>query len=140
MEIRSLEDIKRELANCEKLYYAGICILKENRILKKVLADLSKISLEIVYFFTKDKKFKDNKEKVSFFIKNHLSKNFSKEEIKDFVEILKFYRMHKESSLEFVRNEKLIIYFGGRYETISKEKIVNGIILIKNIIKFLSGE
>ncbi|MEM4182079.1 MAG: hypothetical protein QXX68_02935 [Candidatus Pacearchaeota archaeon] len=138
--MENIEEIKKEILACERLYYFGVCILKETRILKKILADLSKISLKIVYTLTKEKEIKDEKSRINFFIKNFAIKFFSKDEINVFLNLIKFYKMHEKSSLEFVRKEKLIVYYNGKYETITKESIVNGINTLKLLVKKISGK
>ncbi len=132
--IKNLEELKKELSSSERLYYFGVCILKENRILKKILCDLSKLSWKIVNSFVIPEKFNSEKKKVEFFIKNFLINFLTKEEIKSFTECLKFYKLHNESSLEFVRKERVILYYNGKYEIITKEKIIEKLNIIKKII------
>ncbi|MEM4605836.1 MAG: hypothetical protein QW103_02265 [Candidatus Pacearchaeota archaeon] len=140
MKIEKIKELENELLNCERLYYFGVCILKETRILKKVLINLSDISLNLVNFYSEIKDYKNENKKIKFFVENFALKNIRKEDLKVFIEIFKFHKMHEKSSLEFIRGDNLIIYYNGKYERISKEKIIKSFKIIKFLIKKLSEE
>lgn len=122
-----LEEAKKEMLSAERLYFIGISVLKDSRILIKILNELLKASFHLIEAHLKfeKKNFKDKIDGVIYFLRKIAPKYLTDEEKKDFTNLLKFSKMQKETPLEFVRKERLIIYYNGKYEAITKDKILN---------------
>ncbi|MEM4330544.1 MAG: hypothetical protein QW273_00885 [Candidatus Pacearchaeota archaeon] len=134
-----IEEARKHLINCERLYYIGMSILKETKILIKVLEELSLSANKCVsaYSKLKEKSFSNKSEELKFFIKSHAKNFLSSEEMREFIQIFNFIFKHRETPLEFVRKERLIFYNNGKYEVITKEKVGVYLRILKKIITSL---
>ena len=67
--------------------------------------------------------YKDSSRNFQLFVEKIAPRYLKKEDIEAMISIIELAKKHQESSLEFVRKEKFVIFMGGSYETITIELI-----------------
>ena len=125
-----LNEAKTHFRNANHLAYVSMTLLKENRLLIKILLDLHKSTVSLIKTYleyeSKTKKLtlsRDPHKNLSTFIEQIAPNYLKKEQIDNLLKILKLARQHKDSPLEFVKKDKFVIFNNGNYEIISAESI-----------------
>lgn len=126
----SLKNAKQHFEIADHMAYVSFVILKENRLLVKILNELYLSSTHLIKAMLKYEadrgkiklytdsiiNFKTFKERVS-------DKYLTREELKNLLMILQLERQHKDSPMEFVRKNTFVIMIEDRYETLTIEKV-----------------
>lgn len=138
---QELAESKKYILAYERLFYVGISILKDNRILIKVINELARSTLHIIRAYLKyESSFgrirlgKDLSSNIKTFIEIIAPKYLSKDEVSKVINLLVLAKLHKSTPLEFIRNERLVVYYNGKYEVFSKERVVECSRVIKLLI------
>ena len=125
-----LEESKLNLKNANHLAYVTIVLLKEKRLLVKILMDLHKSAVSIIkaYLhyeasFGRVRITSDPIKNLNIFLVKIAPRYLKENEIESLLKILKTTRQHKDAPLEFVRREKLVIFNDGKYEFLTSEII-----------------
>ncbi|VVB79676.1 Uncharacterised protein [uncultured archaeon] len=125
-----INESKTYFKNANHLAYVSLTLLKENRLLIKILLDLHKSAVSLIkayleYSAKTDKiaLSKDPHKNLTIFIEKIAPNYLKKEQIDDLVRILKLARQHKDAPLEFVKRDKFVIFNNGNYEIITAESI-----------------
>jgi len=145
MEIDEILDkAEHALRTADHMVYITYPLIKENRLLKKVIEQLYEISdmiinavLQYEYTYKRIHLYKDKKQNFETF-KNKCAKNFGimQEEIEGLAELLELMEKHIKSSSEFSRKDKLVIMSNGlKTESIGLDKLKNYLNLLKKIIQ-----
>ncbi len=126
-----LGEAKKGLLACERLFYVGLTILKDNRILAKMIRELARVLIKTINAYIGYYKFQgllkrelDFSDKLEIFFKKIAPKYICSEDKDRLLKILLVAKVHKSSELEFVREERLVMYYQGRYESIGREKVL----------------
>lgn len=134
---KSKEDFKR----ANHLAYVTLTLLKENRLLVKILVDLHSSLTNLIkafLYYEKERRLVrlSNKpiENLNTFLQKIAPKYLEKAEIKLIIRILKIARVHKDAPLEFVRKEKFVMFNEGRVETLTSDVIKTYITQVSKII------
>lgn len=124
--------------------YVSFPLIKDKKILLKIIIELKKaIAYEInailqyEYLFKHIKLYKDPRDNFNTFL-NHSAKRFAitPQEIKLIQELIDINEIYKQSTMEFTKDEKLIILTGDlTKKVISVQKIKEFILLSKTILK-----
>lgn len=137
---------KKEFKNASHMAYITASILKENRILIKILLNLYNSCMYLIKAFllyenslNKIPLHKDSTKNFQLFVEKIAPKYIKKEDIESIINILELAKKHQESSLEFVRKEKFVIFMGGSYETVTIELIRKFISSLSRIITAFPG-
>ena len=137
---------KKEFKNASHMAYITASILKENRILIKILLNLYNscmylIKAFLIYESTNNKTplYKDSAKNFQLFVEKIAPKYIKKEDLEAMINIIELAKKHQESSCEFVKREKFIIFMGGSYETITIELIRKFISSLSRIITTFPG-
>ena len=141
--ILSLEKAKQQLQTADHLTYITFPIVKENKLLLKILEQIynSIISainaiLQYEYAYKRIQLYKDAKENFATFKKISPKYKISEEQIKTIIEILTLAEKHKKSPFEFVKKDKIVIMSEGmKTDTLSVDKIKVYITETKDILK-----
>ncbi len=142
-----LVEAKKSLLACERLLYVGLTVLKDNRILARTVRELARAAIGTIkayvgYFAEKNEKVPNSNfsENLKIFLKKIAPKYISPEDIENIIKLLTTAKIHKGSSMEFVRREQLVMYYNGKYETINKEKVFEYSKAIKRLINSFPAE
>ncbi len=138
----SLEKAKKGIQTADHLTYMTYNIVKEQRLLLKILEDL-KISLinlinsalQYEYYYKRIRLWKEAKENFNTFKKICPWYNITKEEIDKLIEIIILFEKHKKSPFEFVKNNKVVIMSEDlKTETLTLEKVKEYLKISKGIL------
>jgi hypothetical protein len=125
-----LESAKEHFKIADHMAYVSLSILKENRMLIKILSklaestrDLIKAFLYFEYYFKKIKLYRDPQMNLKTFIEKIAPAYLAKEDLENLVKILKIEKKHKEAPVEFVKKDTFVILLGEKYETLTVESV-----------------
>ncbi len=141
-----LNEAKKRLLACERLLYVGITILKDNRILARTIGELAKATLNTIKAYLKYESqmnksiWTGSNNSILSFFKKIAPKYISLEDREVLAKILSIAKIHKVSSMEFVRNERLVMQFNGKYEVVAKENIMEYSKVVSRLIKAFPAE
>lgn len=112
----SLEKAKKNLQMADHLTYMTFPLVKENRLLLKVLDELylsvfNTINsiLQYEYTYKRIQIYKDPRENFRTFKKLAEKYNIKEEQLNKLIEILNIGEKHKKSPFEFIKNNKIVI-------------------------------
>lgn len=139
-----LEESEKIVRAVDHMTYVTFPLIKEKKLLIKIIVELKKAIiycinsiLQYEHIQNKIKLQKDTKSNFQIFL-HQSSKRFdiSREEIEKIIEVLEIVESHNQSSMEFVKENKIIFLSENMQQsTLTLEKIKNFIITIKIIIK-----
>ena len=140
----NLEDAIRMIKTADHLIYLSFPLLHDKRILLKSVSGI-KEALNICinsilrqeYLTKKIRLYKDPKKNFKIF-KDSCSKKYqiTEQEIKQIIEIFEIVNHYKTSSMEFMKNEKVVILSSNMEKReITLENAKNFLFLTKNILK-----
>jgi len=129
--ITSLEKAKKNLQMADHLTYMTFPLVKENKLLLKVLDELylsvfNTINsiLQYEYLYKRIQLYKDPRENFRTFRKIAARYNIKEEQLNKLIEILSIGEKHKKSPFEFIKNNKIVIMSDNlKTETLTIEKI-----------------
>jgi len=139
----SLEKAKKSLEIADHLTYMTFPIVKENRLLLKVLDELylSIINainaiLQYEYLYKRVQIYQDAKENFRSFQRIAVRYNINQEQLNKIIEILNLAEKHKKSPFEFSKDGKIVIMSDNlRIETINIDKIKGFILETKDFLR-----
>ncbi len=125
-----LEEAKKHFKIADHLAYVTFTLLKENRLIIKILSELSvsascliKAFLYYEYAFKRIKISGDAQKNLRTFISDVALKYMSGEDLKNIIYILEVNKKHIDSHIEFVRKDKFVILLGDKYETLDIQRV-----------------
>jgi len=139
----NLNQAIRNLKIADHMTYVTFPLINEQRLLLKIFDEIYKSIINCInailnyeYLYKKIRLYRDNNNNLQTFI-NKCSKNYSltNEQIKRIKEILEMNRKHKQSAMEFVRKDKIIILSDNlRTETLDIQIIKKYLLLAKELL------
>ncbi len=144
--ISSLELAKKELQRADHFTYVTLPVVKDNRLLLRVLEGISNSILNainaVLQFEYLNKRiliYNNARDNFNTFRNLAGRYNISQEQITKISEILNLGEKHKKSPLEFVKSGKIVIISDDlRTETLTLEKIKLFLVEAKDIIRKIS--
>jgi len=141
--LESLEKAKYELMTADHFAYVSLPLIKDNRLMLKILEQLSKSILNLVnsilqfeYINKKIEIYNNPQDNFSLFLNICSKYTISLDEKEKIIELLKLAEEHKKSAMEFVKSNKIVIMASdSRTNILSIEKIKEYILVIKSLIK-----
>ena len=141
--ILSLEKARQELETADHLAYMTYPLIKENRLLLKILEKLYLSVLNAInailqyeYMYKRITLYKDAKINLDTFKRVALRYHLNEEQLKKLMEIISLGEKHKKSPFEFAKNDKIVIMSDNMAtETITIEKIKGFIIESKDFLR-----
>lgn len=137
------EKSKQHFKIADHMAYVSMTILKDNRLMIKILSELSESVKALIlallhYYHSKNliKLYKDPVMNLKTFKEKIGIKYLTNSELNTISSILDIQAKHKESELEFVKRDKFVIFLGSRYETLTIEKLKEFLSLVR---KFISN-
>jgi hypothetical protein len=137
----NIEESKKFLAKAQRLSHFSVEILKENRSIIKVVSELHKSTIHLIKAFLDFERINNNlkisnepKKDIMLFFNKIAPKYFDEEESGVMLELLKLAKNHKESHLEFVKQEKFIIFSPENCKVLTKNHLNSMIVLLSSAI------
>ena len=139
-----LELAKKHFKVADHMAYVTFTLLKENRLMIKVLVELSEAVNHLIrsfihyeYAFKRITLYKDPRMNLKTFIGKIAPRYLEKDEIKTLIKILDINKKHKQAPVEFVKKDKFVILLGDEYVTLTIDKIKEYIYSVrKSLSKF----
>jgi hypothetical protein len=138
--IQSLYSSARHLKAAEYLLGVTLKLMEDNRVLGKCLTEMQKSTTEIIdavlYLESNPKDIlpSGKEERAEFFFNKGARKFLENKEIEELKKILVFAKRHKESHLEFVRGEKLVLFGSKECKILTEKGLKDSIKILKQII------
>lgn len=131
-----IEESKKFLAKAERLSSFSIDLLKENRSIAKVLFELHKAVIHLIKAFLdlKQIKLSEPKKDIMLFFEKIAPKYLNKSQTETLLQILTLTKKHKDARLEFVKNEKFVIFSEKDCKVITKSNLNTMILATKESI------
>jgi len=112
----NLKEAIKSLQIADHITYVTLPLVNEQRLLLKIFDGIYKSIINCInailnyeYLYKKVHLYLDNEENIKTFIKTSRNYNISNEQIKKILEILELNKKHKQSAMEFVKRERIII-------------------------------
>jgi len=139
----SLEKAKKSLQIADHLTYMTFPIVKENKLLLKVIEELYlaiinaiNAILQYEYTYKRIQIYKDAKENFRTFQRVALRYSINQEQLSKITEILTLAEKHKKSPFEFSKNDKIVIMSdNSRIDTLNIDKIKAFILETKDFLR-----
>ncbi len=140
----SLETAARTIKTADHMAYITFPLLKDKRLLIKILTEIYLAVLNIVnavlqyeYYYKRIALYKDARMNFNTFAEKCSPRyQISQEDVKRILDIFTIVEKHKQSPMEFVRREKFVIMSEDmQAESISIERLKEYLILTKGLLK-----
>ncbi len=139
----SLEKAKKSLETADHLTYITLPIVKENRLLLKVLDEIYfsiyntiNAILQYEYTYKRIQMYKDPRDNFETFKRIASKYNISQEQLNKIIEMLGLGERHKKSPFEFAKNDKIVIMSDNlKTETLTLEKIKSYLLESKDFLR-----
>jgi Iap family predicted aminopeptidase len=139
----NLNDAIKSLQIADHMTYVTLPIINEQRLLIKIFDEIYKSIINCInailnyeYLYKRIHIYKDNGDNIRTFA-NKCARNYSltNEQIKKILEILELNRKHKQSAMEFVKQNKIIILSDNlRTQSMDIQKIKEYLLLAKELL------
>ena len=142
--LENIESAERSLKTVDHMVYITFPLIKDKRILLKVLKEIKtiltnciKAILQYEYLYKRIKLYQNPESNFKTFIEKCSQRyKINDEEIKIMLELFDYVEKHNESPFEFVKGEKIIILSENLNQKIlTLEKIKSFLFLAKNILR-----
>jgi hypothetical protein len=142
----SLKKAKQHFDIADHMAYVSFVILKENRLMIKIINEmyssvicLIKAMLDYEFENKRIRIYHDSALNFKTFRERVGNMYLAKKEMELILIIINLEKQHKQSEMEFVKNEKFVIMNGERYETLTIEKIKGLLSILRGIMNKVSG-
>ena len=142
--LESIDEASRIIRTASHLTYVTFPLVKEKRLLLKILVEVKKAitkcinsMLQFDYLYKRVGLTTDSEKNIQTFITKTATRfNINREEIKQVLELFSIIEKHNKSSMEFVKDEKIVILNGNSQTTIiTIERTKEFISLAENLLK-----
>ena len=142
--IEYLAEAERIIKTADHLIYMTFPLVKDKKLLLKILSETKIVItncinsiLQYEYLYKRIKLYKDPKTNFRIFREKCAPRyKIAKEEIEMIIELFEIVENHKQSSFEFVKNEKIIILSENlEQKSLTIDKIKEFLLLAKNILR-----
>ncbi len=106
----------KSLKIADHMAYITYPLVTEHRLILKIFDEIYNSVINCIntilnyeYLYKRIHIYKDNQDNLRTFVKCAKRYDLNNEQIKKILEILALYKKHKESAMEFVKNEKVVI-------------------------------
>jgi hypothetical protein len=137
----NLAKAKYHFKIAENMTYITFSLLKENRLIIKILNELYESSnylitslLQYEYSLKKIKLSKDPLLNLEIFQTKVAPKYFAQEDSTKLIKIFELNKKHRQSPVEFVRKDKFVMLLGDRYETLTILEIKEFLSVLKKML------
>jgi len=137
----NLAKAKYHFKIAENMTYITFSLLKENRLIIKILNELYESSnylitalLQYEYSLKRINLYKDPLSNLKVFQDKVAPKYFNAEDSRKLVRIFELQKKHKLSPVEFVRRDKFVMLLGDKYETLTILEIKEFLSILKKLL------
>ena len=136
----NLENAKQYFKTAEHMTYVSMQILKDTRLLIKILEQMHKslmFMIKSLLQFEHNKGlylYKNSELNFNIFKQKIAPKYLRQQDIENILEIINLKQAHSLSLSEFVKNDKFVLFLGDNYEVLTLEKIKSLLISLKKLI------
>jgi len=139
-----IQEAERELKTIDHLVYVTFPLIKDKRLLLKILQELKGVIthcitaiLQYEYLYKRVNLYPDSKENFKTFTEKCAPRyDINKNDLQLIFELFDFVEMHKQSPFEFIKDGKVVILSeNSKPTTLTIEKTKEFLILSKEIIK-----
>jgi hypothetical protein len=146
--IESIESAQKSLQIADHMTYITFPIVKEKRLLLKILSNLNTTLLNTInsvlqyeYYYKRISIYNNARDNFNTFKTLAPKYNINPEQLKKIIDILTLAEKHRKSPFEFVKNDKIIIMSEGmQTDTLTLEKIKNFLIEAKDILRKVNAK
>ncbi len=138
----SLKNAKQLLQTADHLTYTTYNIVKDNKILLKILEDVHKSVkltinsiLQYEYLHKNIEIYKKPKENFKSFKNLSEKYNIGQNQLETVIKILEIGKKHEESPFEFGKNDKMVIMTGDKTDTLTIEKMKKYLLEAKDLVR-----
>ena len=136
-----LEEAKRHFKIADHMFYVTLIILKDNKLVIKILSELNLAAENLVksmlYFENFNKRikiYKDPEMNLKVFRENVAKKYITLFELENIMKIIEIDRKRRDAQMEFTRRNKFVFLSGNKYEIVDLDKIKEIISLMRSAI------
>lgn len=139
----NLNQAIKALQIADHMTYVTFPLVNEQRLLLKIFDEIYKSIINSInailnyeYLYKRIQLYTDNKENIRTFV-NKCAKtyNLNNEQIKKILEIIDLNKKHKQSAMEFVKKEKIVILLDSlKTQTLDIRKIKEYLLLAKELL------
>ncbi len=141
--IQNLAQAQKSLQIADHMTYITYPLVKEKRLLLKVLSELSAAILSSInailqyeYYWKRIQIYNDARANFETFKRISKRYDLGEEQVRKLIEILELAERHKKSSFEFVKNEKIVIMSDNLAPSyVTLEKVKEFLIYAKDFLK-----
>lgn len=142
--LKNLEESQKTIKVCDHLVYVSYSLIKDKKILLKVVEELKKAilcgisaSLQYEYLYNRINLVDNSKKNLETFIAKLAPKySINPKDVKKTIELLELVEKHKKSAMEFQKDSKVIILSKNlSIESLSLEKTKEFLESGKNILR-----
>lgn len=142
--LEHLQEAEKTIQYVDHMLYITFPLIKDKRLLIRILTEIKSAIVNCInailqyeYINERITLYKSAKENFEIFIKRcTINYKITKEEISSIFELFEIIEKYKDSPVEFLRDEKIIILSESmKMKTITIEKIKSFLLLAKNLIK-----
>lgn len=139
-----IQEAEKIIYTIDHMTYITFPLIKDKRLLLKILMETKtaitnciNAILQYEYIYKRITLYKNSKTNFETFTEKCAPRyNITKEEIKSISELFDFIQEYKESPMEFIKDEKIVILSENlKTKTIALEKVKSFLYLAKNILK-----
>ncbi len=138
----NLKEAVRNLQIADHMAYVTFPLVNEQRLLLKIFDEIYKsmrncinAMLNYEYLYKRVHLYADNGENIRTFVKCAKGYNLSNEQIKKILEIIELNKKHKQSAMEFVKRDRIIILSDSLgTQTIDIRRVKEYLILAKELL------
>lgn len=135
----------KSLQIADHMAYVTYPLVNEKKLLLKILDEIYK---SIIYsinavlncnsLIKKTKLFKNSKENINEFFENHANNLLNKNQINKIQELIEIHDKHKQSAIEFTKNNKIVIMSDNLgIDTLDIQKIKEFLLTAKELLKIV---
>ncbi len=137
-----LKKAREHLSRAEHMFYVGFALLKEYRMIIQIFEELHKATnFFIIGLLQKERAemriqlYKDKRLNFKVFREKVALRYMNPEDLKVIIEILRIWKQHLNSNMEFVRKDRFVILFEDRYEILGAEEVGRFLDVLKRVLK-----
>ena len=120
------EEGKKHFKTADHMAYVTFSILKENRLIIKIIQEICKSVVNVInaflyyeYSYKRIKIYSSAEENLNTFLNKIALKYIKKQDLINIIRILDIEKKHKTSSIEFVRKDRFVILLDDKYEVLT---------------------
>lgn len=139
----NLKDAIKNLQIADHITYVTYPLVNEKRLLLKIFDEIYKSIINCInailnyeYLYKRITIYKDNNENLQTFLNKCAKKyDLTNEQIKEIKEIIEINKKHKQSAMEFIKKEKIVILSDNlKTQTLDIQKIKEYLLLAKELL------